>query len=205
MTRIKLCGMMRESDIETVNRLKVDYVGFVFAKKSKRCVTPELAKTLKERLDPSIRSVGVFVDEEKKLVSGLLREGIIDLAQLHGSESDAYVVDLKKISEKPVIRAFRVKSAADLSEAAECSADYILLDAGAGDGEVFDWEILKGFDRPFFLAGGLCPENVSEAVRRIRPFGVDVSSGIETDGKKDSEKMKSFTEAVRNADLDRRL
>lgn len=199
MTKIKLCGMMRDIDIETANAVKADYIGFVFAKKSKRYVTPEEAKKLKALLDPSIRAVGVFVNEEISVVSELLKDGIIDLAQLHGSETDDYIRKLKELSGKPVIRAFKVKKKEDLSEAEKSTADHILLDAGAGDGETFDWEILNGFNRPYFLAGGLDPTNVSDAVRKRKPYGVDVSSGIETDGKKDPEKMKAFAEAVRNA------
>lgn len=199
MTKIKLCGMMRDIDLETANAVKADYIGFVFAKKSKRYVTPEEAKKLKALLDPSIRAVGVFVNEEISVVSELLKDGIIDLAQLHGSETDDYIRKLKELSGKPVIRAFKVKKKEDLSEAEKSTADHILLDAGAGDGETFDWEILNGFNRPYFLAGGLDPTNVSDAVRKRKPYGVDVSSGIETDGKKDPEKMKAFAEAVRNA------
>ncbi len=199
MTKIKLCGMMRDVDIETANALNADYVGFVFAKKSRRYAAPDEAKKLKALLDPEIRAVGVFVNEELSVVLSLLKEGIIDLAQLHGSETDAYIRELKELSGKEVIRAFKVKKKEDLEEAEKSIADHILLDAGAGDGETFDWGILGGFSRPYFLAGGLDPENVSEAVRSIKPYGVDVSSGIETDGKKDPEKMKAFVEAVRNA------
>lgn len=199
MTRIKLCGMMRDKDIKTANDLGVDYIGFVFAKKSRRYVSPEQARRLKELLSPQIRAVGVFVNEPPEKVAALLLEGIIDLAQLHGEESEEEIQSLRETG-KPIIRAFQVRSEKDLWAAEKSSADHILLDAGAGDGALFDWKKLEGFERPYFLAGGLDPENVLDAIRRLHPYGVDVSSGIETEGKKDPKKMKAFAEAVQKAD-----
>ena len=200
MTRIKFCGLRRPEDIEAVNRLGVSYVGFVFAPSSRRCVSHEQAAALKSLLLPSIRAVGVFVDEDAEEVARLLEAGIIDIAQLHGSEDEAYVQRLKKLTVKPVIRAFRIQSVWDLRDAQTTLADGILLDAGAGDGRTFEWTLLRRFERPYFLAGGLTPENVELPVRRFRPFAVDVSSGIETDGYKDPEKMAAFAAAVRRAD-----
>ena len=197
MTRIKLCGLSRPCDIETANELRPDYIGFVFAPKSRRYVTVETAAELKSLLAPGIPAVGVFVDENPEMIATLLKSGVIDLAQLHGRESEEYLKELRKHTEKPVIRAFRVTSAGDIREAEESSADYILLDSGAGSGTAFNWELLKGIKRPYFLAGGLHPGNVSEAVRALRPFAVDVSSGIETGGKKDPLKMEAFVKAVR--------
>lgn len=197
MTQIKLCGLRRPEDIEAANRLKPEYIGFVFARKSKRYVDPETALSLKKSLSPDIKAAGVFVNEELSVVADLLNRGIIDVAQLHGSESEEYITELKKATGKPVIRAFKVANPEDVEAAVGSSADHILLDAGAGDGVTFDWSIVKNVDRPFFLAGGLNPLNVAEAVEAVHPFAVDVSSGIETDGIKDIDKMAAFVKAVR--------
>ena len=200
MTRIKLCGLTRACDIEAANRLKPDYIGFVFAEKSRRFVSEEQAKELKSLLSPEIKAVGVFVNEDPETVAGLLNRGIIDLAQLHGNEDGAYLKCLRTLTDRPLLQAFRIKGEEDLRRAEGSSADGILLDAGAGDGTVFDWQLLRNWQRPCFLAGGLEPGNVREAIRMLRPFGVDVSSGIETDGRKDPEKMKAFVTAVREED-----
>ena len=198
MTRIKLCGLSRPCDIEAANALKPEYIGFVFAPKSRRYVSPETAEALRKMLDPAIRAVGVFVREEPERIAGLLERGIIDLAQLHGNEDEKYIARLRALTGKPLIRAFRVDSPADLADARESTADFILLDNGAGGtGESFNWSLLQGFGRPYFLAGGLNPENAAAAVETLRPFAVDVSSGIETDGVKDGKKMKAFVDAVR--------
>ena len=200
MTRIKLCGLKRPEDIRTANALLPDYIGFVFAQKSSRCVTPERAAELKGLLDPRIRAVGVFVDEKPQEVARLLNAGVIDLAQLHGHEDEAYLERLRGLTDRPLIQAFRIRSRADVDRALRSSADHLLLDAGAGTGTTFDWSLLGDLPRPCFLAGGLHPGNVGEAVRRLHPYGVDVSSGIETNGHKDAEKMASFVLNVRKED-----
>ncbi len=200
MTNIKLCGLSREEDILTANELKPDYIGFVFAKKSKRYVSPERAKELKALLDPEIQSVGVFVNEEIENVAKLLENGVIDVAQLHGNEDEEYIKTLREHSQKPIFQAFKITSEEDVRKAEESSADYVLLDAGAGDGTVFDWSLVKEVNRPYFLAGGLDSVNVSEAVKSLHPYGVDVSSGIETNGKKDKQKMAAFVAGVRKED-----
>lgn len=198
MTRIKLCGLTRVCDIETANQLMPDYIGFVFAPKSRRYVSPETAKGLRDGLKKSILSVGVFVREAPEKVAELLNNGTIDIAQLHGGENGDHIQRLRKLTDRPIIHAFRVDTPADLERAHASPADYILLDNGAGGtGAAFDWSILQGFDRPYFLAGGLEPGNVAQAVQTLHPFAVDVSSGIETGGVKDAEKMKTFVEAVR--------
>lgn len=197
MTKIKFCGLSRPCDIEAANELKPDFIGFVFAPESKRYVTPEKAKELKRILAPGIRTVGVFVKETPENIAALLLSGVIDMAQLHGNESEEEIRRLQTLTDKQVIRAFRVETAADMA-AAECSiADDILLDSGAGTGTVFDWKLAEHMRRPYFLAGGLSPENVGAAVRALHPFAVDVSSGIETDGAKEKAKMAAFAAAVR--------
>lgn len=199
-TLIKMCGLRREEDVEAVNELRPEYIGFVFFPGSRRYVAPETARALRAKLDPGIRAAGVFVDEDAETVARLLEEGVIDLAQLHGHEDETYLAGLRKRTEKPLVRAFRIQSAEDALRAQESTADMILLDAGAGDGKTFDWRWLREVDRPYILAGGLDPENVSRAVRELRPYGVDVSSGIETNGFKDREKMRAFVRAVREAE-----
>ncbi len=197
MTQIKMCGLRRPEDIEAVNELKPEYIGFVFFPGSKRYVTPETAKALRAGLEPGIKAVGVFVDEDPETVARLLEEGVIDIAQLHGHEDETYLTELRKKTDKPLIRAFRIRNAEDAQRAQASTAEQILLDAGAGDGKTFDWSWLKEMTRPYFLAGGLNPENAGEAVRELKPYAVDVSSGIETEGYKDINKMRAFARAVR--------
>ena len=200
MTKIKLCGMKWAADIQAANRLKPDYIGFVFAAKSKRYVTPEQAAGLKAMLDPEISAVGVFVNETPEAVAELLNSGVIDIAQLHGSEDEEYLAELRKLTDKPLIRAFRIRTGEDLDAAEKSPADFVLLDAGAGDGKTFDWDLLENFSRPCFLACGLDPDNVREAIERCRPYAVDVSSGIETGGFKDEAKMQAFVNNVRKTE-----
>ena len=198
MTKVKFCGLRRTEDIEYVNELKPEYIGFVFAKKSKRYVTPDEAKELKAMLDPGIKACGVFVNEEIDEVVRFLEEGIIDIAQLHGSEDEAYIKELKNRTDARVIKAFEVKGEDVIKEAEGSSADMILLDSGKGSGMVFNWQLIKGISRPYFLAGGLTPENAEDAIAALSPYALDVSSGIETGGYKDKAKMEHFIQAVRN-------
>lgn len=193
-SRIKICGLSRPCDIDYVNASGPDYIGFVFAK-SRRQVTREQAKLLKEKLDPGILAVGVFVNEEPEVIAELAAEGIIDMVQLHGQETEAYAENLRRLLLKkericPLIQAFSIKTAADVERACQSSADYILLDHGAGgSGHSFDWGMIGQIERPFFLAGGLGPDNIEEAMR-VGAFALDVSSGVETDGFKDPEKIE---------------
>ena len=187
MTKIKLCGLTHPDDIAAANRCRPDYIGFVFARQSRRAVSPAQAALLKERLAPGILAVGVFVDESPAAVA----------AQLHGSEDETYLKTLRALTEKPLIQAFRITGAADLLAARHSSADFVLLDAGAGSGAAFDWDLLQDFRRPYFLAGGLEPSNVGQAIQKLHPYAVDVSSGIESGGTKDSDKMAAFVAAVR--------
>lgn len=199
-TVIKLCGLTKPEDVRTANRLMPDMIGFVFWAKSRRNLTPEAARELKKLLDPSIRAVGVFVDEDPTLVADYLSAGIIDAAQLHGREDEHYIARLRSLTDKPLFKAFRVTCAEDLDAAARSTADMILLDSGKGTGQVFDWSLLSRMERPYLLAGGLSPENAGEAMDRLHPYGLDVSSGIETGGVKDADKMKKFVDTVRRKD-----
>lgn len=198
MTKIKLCGLTRMCDIEAVNALQPEYIGLVFAKKSRRYVSPEQAAALKQALSPEILAVGVFVNETIEQIAALLSAGVIDMAQLHGGEDEAYIKKLRGLTKQPIIKAFSVREERDIEKACASTADFVLLDAGSGGtGTAFDRELLAGMNRPYFLAGGLDPSTVGEAVKRWRPYAVDVSSGIETDGCKDAEKMQLFVESVR--------
>lgn len=197
MTKIKFCGLSRICDIENVNELKPDYVGFVFAPKSRRYVTYEKAAELKSRLSPEIKAVGVFVNEYPQNIAELLHNGDIDMAQLHGDEDEAYIAQLRLMTDKTIIKAFRVETSDDIEMANQSGADYVMLDSGAGSGTVFDWELLKSIRRPYFLAGGLDIDNVTCVLKTLNPFAVDVSSGIETNGSKDKAKMAAFAAVVR--------
>ena len=175
-----------------------DYIGFVFAKKSRRYVTQEQAAGLRALLAPGILAVGVFVDAAPEDVAALLNAGLIDAAQLHGHEDGAYIRRLRALTKAPLIQAFRMDGEGDVRAAEASAADFVLLDAGnGGTGSAFDWSLARKVRRPYFLAGGLAPENVGAALKRLSPYGVDVSSGIETDGYKDAEKMAAFAAAVR--------
>ena len=197
-TRIKICGLTRLEDIDAVNEQKPEYVGFVFAK-SRRQITKEHAVTLRRYLDPEIRAVGVFVDELPAIVAGYLEEGVIDLAQLHGRESEEYIRSLRFRTGGELIKAFSVKSKEDIEKAAKSSADYILLDHGkGGTGEAFDWSLIKQIERPYFLAGGLNAEYVEQAILQNHPFAVDISSGVETDGIKDPKKIRECIRRIRH-------
>lgn len=198
MTKIKICGLKSEDDIAYVNELKPDYIGFVFLKGRQRYVSPEKAASLRALLDPSIQSVGVFVNEPATNVAALLENQTIQIAQLHGQEDAAYVRELKRLCDKPIIKAFIIRSKEDIQKALAYPADYLLLDNGLGTGEAFDWSLIQDIDRPFFLAGGLTPENVRQAIAMTHPYAVDTSSGVETGHRKDYQKIKSFINAVRS-------
>ena len=191
-----MCGLSRQEDIIAANELMPEYIGFVFWEKSRRYVTDETARELKGQLDKRIKAVGVFLDDEMEHIVSLAKAGTIDLIQLHGHEGGAYIDRLRTYTDKPIIQAFLVHDRDDLMRAESSKADYILLDAGTGSGETFDWNILSGGSRPYFLAGGLNPENAAGAVTLLHPYAVDVSSGIETDGHKNPEKMRAFAESV---------
>ena len=198
MTKIKICGLQSEEDISYVNELMPDYIGFVFLQGRRRYISPDDAAHLKSLLNPSIQSVGVFVNESVENVVSLLQSGTIQMAQLHGQEDAAYARKLKSLCDRPIIKAFIVKSKEDIEKALAYPSDYLLLDNGLGTGETFDWSLIRGIERPFFLAGGLNSENVREAISLTGPYAVDTSSGVETDHRKDYNKIKAFIDAVRS-------
>ena len=198
MTKIKLCGLSRLCDIEAVNELKPEYIGFVFASKSKRYVIPKQAANLKEKLSEDIKAVGVFVNEKPEKVAELLNSNLIDMAQLHGDEDEEYIKALRNLSKKTLIKDFSIGSNGDIDRLNKSTADFVLLDSGqGGTGKVFEWELIKDIKKPYFLAGGINVDNARTAIEKFHPYGLDISSGIETDGVKDKEKMADFVRTVR--------
>lgn len=202
MTRIKICGLSRPIDIDMVNSVLPDYIGFVFAK-SRRQVTEETAKELKKMLNPTIQVVGVFVNEEKDKILRLCKDHIIDIIQLHGDEDENYIQELRNLIKNPIIKAVRVRSNQDIVEAEQLNCDYLLLDAYkeneyGGCGETFDWTMITKISKPFFLAGGIHSENVTNAIDLATPYCIDVSSGVETEGFKDRDKIIEIVTKVQN-------
>lgn len=196
-TKIKICGLSRPEDIGFANQARPDYIGFVFWEHSRRYVSRERAGQLKESLSAGIRSVGVFVDAPCDQVVRLLEEGVIDMAQLHGDETEEDIQYIKAATARPVIKAVKVKNRYDVEAWLDSSADYLLFDSGMGSGVPFDWKLLRGVDREFFLAGGLNAGNLSAAVESLHPYAVDLSSGVETGGVKDPAKMREAVRLVR--------
>lgn len=197
MVKIKICGLKRLEDIEFANRYKPDYVGFVFAE-SKRKVDHNLAKQMKAKLCEDIQSVGVFVDADISEILKLCSDGTIDIAQLHGMENKEYIKTLKEKTDYKlkIIKAIEVSENTDFSEYDDSLADYLLLDSGKGSGKTFDWQLIrKNLKKEFFLAGGLNSENITQAIGEVRPYAIDLSSGVETDGFKDEYKIKKVMEA----------
>ena len=203
--KIKICGLRRPEDVKYANEVKPDYIGFILSEGFRRSIPLETAKRLKNQLDPSIMAVGVFVNESPEYVAKCLEDGIIDVAQLHGHESEEDVLYVKAKTGKPVIKVVKVVDRYIVEAWLDSSADYLLFDSGTGTGKTFDWsvlqEVLRDFGgslpKEFFLAGGITAELIDQAHENIRPFAVDVSSGVETDGVKDLEKMKLAVSAVR--------
>ncbi|MDE6732910.1 MAG: phosphoribosylanthranilate isomerase [Oscillospiraceae bacterium] len=200
MVKIKLCGMFRDCDIDFVNEAKPDYIGFiVMFPKSHRNIDLETALRLKKRLSPEIKSVAVSVDAPVEALAEFAETGAAELLQLHGSEDAAYIARLRELTDAPIIKAVRVGSFADIEAAQALDADFLLLDSGTGSGKAFDHSLIdrERITKPFFLAGGLTPENVRAAALEFKPYAVDMSSGIETDRLKDREKMLAAVRAVR--------
>ena len=211
MVKLKICGMRRAEDIEMANSYKPDYIGFVFAE-SPRKVSYEQAKELSDLLSEDIVPVGVFVNEHMKLIVDLFKDGIIEMAQLHGDEDEKYIRNLKDKSieetgkQIPVINAIEIKDGADYDDELlkwrDSASDYFILDSGKGSGKTFDWSLIdkesEFFKNSIFLAGGLNSENLALAMEEFNPFAVDLSSSVETDGFKDEEKIKEIIEIMEN-------
>ena len=216
--KVKMCGISKVETIPAVVEAKPDYMGLVFAP-SKRQVTVDQAKTLVEELhrgyaqkygsdtehdkNDTIKTVGVFVNETVDNLITIVNEANLDAVQLHGDEDETFIQSLKERTNVEVWKAIQIRSAADVEEWIDSSADMLLFDAyhkdeRGGTGEVFDWSSLDAFERPFMLAGGIDSTNVARAIRTVRPYGIDISSGIETNGVKDDEKITAFTKIVKS-------
>ena len=199
---VKYCGIQRQEDVAYVNLCHPDLAGFILVPDRKRYVTPEKVLALRAQLDPEIQVVGVFVNEKIEFVQELIYRGIIDMVQLHGQETEEYIRELKATTDAKIIKAFGICSEEDCERAEESSADMVLLDSpGGGTGETFNWSLLQKIKRPYILAGGLNCSNIEEAIRILHPYGVDVSSGIETDGRKDVKKMQDFMDLARKGQI----
>ena len=199
MTKIKICGLSRDVDAEFVNAAKPDFVGFIIGVPfSKRNINLNRAERLRSLIDKEIPTVGVFIDYPIKDIAELVNRGIINIVQLHGSENEEYIKSLREIIPNTEIwKAFVIKSADDISKAEKSSADKVLLDSGTGCGKTFDWSAVSGINRKFILAGGLNSENIPKAVEQVNPWAVDLSSGVETNGVKDEEKIFKAINAVK--------
>ena len=199
MTKIKMCGLMRLADIEAVCAVRPDYAGSILTAGFRRSVTRSQYLEMNRMLaDAGIKRVGVFVNEPPE--SAAVFAEMLDLIQLHGDEDAAYIAKLRTFTDAEIIKMYRLTAPEDAEQVNRSTADYVLLDSGTGTGKVFDWSLLSGITRPYFLAGGLTPENVGEAVTALHPYAVDVSSGIETDGRKDPEMIRRFAEIVRQTE-----
>lgn len=200
MTKIKICGLTTLEDIAAVNAVQPDYIGFVFAPGRRRVSHPQ-ANALKSRLSPSIQTVGVFVNAPIEEMVSLTRQGTIDFIQLHGDETDHTILLLKKQTRVPIIRAVRVRTKEDIINAAASPGDYLLFDtftqeAYGGSGHTFDWSLIPRLNRPFFLAGGLNQSNI-ELAALTPAYCLDISSGVETDGHKDPDKIKRIVQTIK--------
>lgn len=203
--KIKICGLRTLSDVQAVNEQLPEYTGFIFDPSRKRYIFPEQAEELRRRLDARIRPVGVFVNAGTEEIRRVLEICRLDMVQLHGQETDEEIRRLREEykgrSGLCIVKAFRIENEEDVRKAENSAADEILLDHGAGGtGESFDWSLLKNCRRRFFLAGGLTSDNVQLAIEEAKPYAVDVSSSLETDGRKDPCKIRRFVTAVRGAD-----
>ena len=198
MVKIKICGIKRPEDIKIVNKYLPDYIGFVFAP-SKRQITHDTACRLKRQLNKNIQSAGVFVGSDKREILNLFNNNIINIAQLHGGESEEYISDLKDMSNNKlkIIKAIEMSQDINLEEYNNSNADYLLLDSGKGSGKTFDWDLIKtDLKKDFFIAGGLNKSNICEAVLKFNPYAVDLSSALETDGFKDENKIREIMELI---------
>lgn len=204
MVKVKICGLRRPEDIEAANAAKPDYVGFIFVPETKRYVKPDLAASFRRDLAADIQTVGVFVNAPIEEIVAICQAGTIDLVQLHGEEDQAYIAHLKGQVDQHIIKSVAV---GDELVVDPNQADYLLFDSlspsRGGSGKIFDWKMVSAYqEKPFFLAGGLGVENIEEALKVVRPYAVDASSSLETDGVKDPVKMQEFVAKIREVTHD---
>ena len=204
MVKVKICGLRRPEDIEAANVAKPDYVGFIFVPETKRYVAPDLAANFRRDLAADIQTVGVFVNAPIEEIVAICQAGTIDLVQLHGEEDQAYIAHLKGQVDQHIIKSVAV---GDELVVDPNQADYLLFDSVSpsrgGSGKIFDWQMVSAYqEKPFFLAGGLGVKNIEEALKVVRPYAVDASSSLETDGVKDPVKMQGFVAKIREVTHD---
>ena len=204
MVKVKICGLRRPEDIEAANAAKPDYVGFIFVPETKRYVKPDLAASFRRDLAADIQTVGVFVNAPIEEIVAICQAGTIDLVQLHGEEDQAYIAHLKGQVDQNIIKSVAV---GDELVVDPNQADYLLFDSlspsRGGSGKIFDWKMVSAYqEKPFFLAGGIGVENIEEALKVVRPYAVDASSSLETDGVKDPVKMQEFVAKIREVTHD---
>ena len=198
--KIKLCGMFRGCDIDYANEAMPDYIGFILGfPKSHRNIDMETARQLRSQLSPKIKAVGVFVNSPETTCAEYANRGIIDVIQLHGGEDAEFIRRLRELTDAPIIKAAKIRTPEDIRAVQRLGADFVLLDNGTGTGEMFDHSLLDGAEirQPFFLAGGLTPENLRQAAESARPYCVDLSSGVETEKLKDRETMLEAVRIIR--------
>ena len=202
MPKIKICGIVGNQDIGAVNIALPDYIGFVFAK-SKRQIDEKKAKTLRANLNPAIKVVGIFVNEDISNIEKLCTSNIIDIIQLHGDEDEDYIKRLRDCVSNKIIKAIRVKNQEDIEKQMEFPCDYLLFDTFharkyGGTGKAFDWSIIPNIKKPYFLAGGINLDNIRQAIQH-NPYCIDVSSGVETNGYKDADKIMNIVAMVKES------
>lgn len=198
--KIKLCGMFRDCDIDYVNEALPDYIGFVVMfPKSHRNIDLQTALRLRKRLDSRIKSVAVSVNAPVEQFAEFALSGAADMLQLHGNEDAEYIARLRELTSVPIIKAVIVKTAEDVRSAQNIDADFLLFDSGTGSGKTFDHSLIRRSEitKPFFLAGGLTPENLAQVAREVKPYAVDLSGGIEADKLKDREKILRAVDEIR--------
>lgn len=200
--KIKICGVRTINDINAVNAMRPNYIGFVFAKSFRR-VKEEDAGLLKAYLHPDIKAVGVFVNDEPERIIRLCTRKVIDIIQLHGEEGSDYISEIREAVPNRIIKAIRISNRHVDIKNSEADSDYLLFDTYqkdiyGGGGKSFDWSLIPKTNKPFFLAGGINHSNVLQAIAACRPFCIDVSSGVETDGIKDGEKIRKLVTAIRS-------
>lgn len=197
MSKIKFCGIQPTTDLPFINQLALDYIGMVFAQNSRRFVTIAQARKINEILNPSIKKVGVFVNAPEELIRQIVAEKLIDLIQLHGQEDELMIQHYQMTFHLPIIKAFSIQTPQDVLEASQSTADYLLFDyQQAGSGQSFDWRLIQQVNRPYFLAGGIKPENLKAALA-FKPYTIDLSSGIESNGIKNNQKMQTIMKIMR--------
>ncbi len=200
--KIKICGLKRTEDIEYINQVKIDFAGFIFAQNSKRRVDLKTAETMKRLLNPDIKSVGVFANQDLNFIKEISEKKIIDIIQLHGSEDNDFICKIKEMTNLEVIKAFKADN--NLEYAINISAaDYVLIDSYneksfGGTGSAFDWSLIPQTDKKIFLAGGINILNAEKALKDVKPYCIDINSGVETNGVKDKYKIIEIVDRIRN-------